>query len=86
MPDTFWESKGQYDPKQFEAKGDSSVAPTEAAANEAAKMAEEMKKATEMALAAMSASTKASESAVVSGNKTLADVQATQASIPKKKI
>ena len=84
MPDTFWESKGQYDPKEFEVKSDPNVAKIESAAEAAARQAEEMKKMAEMALAAMNQSKEASAKAVESGMETLKSVQEYQDTIHKK--
>jgi hypothetical protein len=83
MPNTFWESKGKYDPKEFEAKSDPTVSKTESAALEAQRQAEEMKKMADMALAAMAQSTAQSEAAVEKGNNTLKEVQEVQAGIKK---
>ena len=83
MPDTFWESKGKSDPKEFEVKGDPNVGKIESAAEAAARQAEEMKKMTEMALAAMETSKKQSAAAVESGAATLESVKAFQDTIKK---
>ena len=83
MPDTIWDSKGEYDAKQFEAKSDPSVGKMESAAEEAARQAEEMKKMTEMALAAMGDNQKKSAAAVEAGTETLNKVKEYQGSIKK---
>ncbi|CAB9528042.1 expressed unknown protein [Seminavis robusta] len=83
MPNTIWDSKGEYDPKQFEVKSDPTVGKMESAAEKAARQAEEMKKATEMALAAMSTNQKKSAEAVEAGTETLNSVKGYQDSIKK---